>query len=49
MLVCHYLIGKRKDGYIMRIQEDGSNGIVDTTWAEEYPLKMRDKLKDGKL
>jgi hypothetical protein len=33
----------------MRIQEDGSNGIVDTTRAEEYPQKMRERLKDGQL
>ena len=48
MQVSLYQYGKRKDGYTKMILEAGFNGIVDIIWAEEYLMKICDKLKDGK-
>lgn len=45
----HSLCGEKKGGYIKTTQEDGSNGIVDTTQADESRVKINDKLHDGQL
>jgi hypothetical protein len=47
MQVSLYLSGERKGGYIEKIQEVGSNGIVGILWVEEFQEKTKDKLKDG--
>ena len=31
-----------------KIQEDGSNGIADTTWEEDYQRRIQDRLKRWK-
>ena len=47
MLHSHYPYGKKKGGYIMRIPEDGFNGIADIIWAEDARM-MKDRSEDGK-
>lgn len=47
MLLNHYLFGGKKDGFIMKILEDGFNGIVGTTWADDAQM-INVKLKDGR-
>ena len=41
-------IWKKKVGYILMIQEVGSNGIVGIIWADVFQKKMKNKLKDGR-
>ena len=48
MLHYHYIIGKQKAGFILKILEDGSNGIVGILWVEGYWKKIIVKSKDGK-
>ena len=45
----HSKFGKKNDGSIKMILGDDFSGIVDIIWAEEFPMKMIDKSKDGKL
>jgi hypothetical protein len=40
MLASHYQYGRPKDGYILKILGDGSSGIADIIWEEEYQRKI---------
>ena len=48
MLVNPYQFGRRKVGYTKKILVDGSSGIADIIWEDEYQKKMKDRSKDGK-
>ena len=48
MLVNLYQFGRRKVGYTKKILADGSSGIADIIWEDEYRKKMKDRSKDGK-
>jgi hypothetical protein len=43
-----WLFGGEMVGYTKRIREDGSSGIVDIIWVEEYLMKIGGKLEGGK-
>ena len=52
LIDCQYAIiywKRERMDYIMKILEDGFNGIVDIIWVEEFPLRMTDRSKGGKL
>ena len=46
MHLSRYLFGGTKVGFIMKIIEDGFNGIVGTTWAEDAQT-MNVRSRDG--
>jgi hypothetical protein len=43
MRASHFLFGRKMDGFIPKILEDGFNGTVDITWGVESLMKIKDK------